>query len=253
MTTIDRYEPGTFCWIELSTSDRVAATRFYTQLFGWTTNETPLGGGAVYVMLQKNGRDVGALYEMFPQQREEGVPPFWMSYVAVESADEMAEKAKQLGATVMKDAFDVMDVGRMAVLTDPVGAVFSLWQAKNHPGAGVVNEPGALCWNELQAPDAEKAQQFYTALFGWTAKVSPGYVEFHRGDTAVGGMRPTEPGPPPHWLIYFAVDDTDATVQKSESAGGKTVVPPMDIEHVGRFAVMQDPQGASFAVIKLNM
>lgn len=249
MPAIDRHEPGAFCWVELATTDPAAALRYYKPLFGWTTNDFPMGDAGVYSIVQKNGRDVGGLAGLMPQQREAGVPPNWASYVAVESADESAEKARQLGATVLAGPFDVMDNGRAAYLLDPVGAAVALWQAKSHPGAGVVGDPGTFVWDELQTADGEKARQFYTALFGWTAKVSPEYTEWHQGNAARGGMRETK-DTPPHWLVYFAVEDVDATTKQSESLGGKTVVPPMDIPKVGRFSVLQDPQGAYFALFK---
>jgi len=249
MPAIDRYEPGTFCWAELSTTDPAAALQYYKALFGWTTNDIPMGDAGVYSILQLNGRDVGGAGGMQPGQAEAGIPPNWASYISVDNADEATEKARQLGATVLAGPFDVMDAGRASYLLDPVGATVALWQGKNTPGAGVVGEPGAFCWNELQSPDGEKARQFYTALFGWTAKVSPEYTEWHAGKAARGGMRETKETPP-HWLVYFATDDVDATVRKSESAGGTTIMPPMDIPNVGRFAVLRDPQGAYFALFK---
>ena len=249
MPAIDRYEPGTFCWPELATSDPAAALRYYKPLFGWTTNDVPMGEAPPYSLVQKDGRDIGGMYELQAQQRQAGVPPNWASYVSVDNVDEMTEKARQLGATVAAGPFDVGENGRAAYLLDPVGAPVALWQAKNNPGSGLVGEPGTACWYELQSPDGEKARQFYTALFGWTAKVSPEYTEWHQGEAARGGMRETKETPA-HWLVYFAVTDPDATVRQSESLGGKTIVPAMDIPKVGRFAVLQDPQGAYFALFK---
>jgi predicted enzyme related to lactoylglutathione lyase len=257
MVEVARHEPGTFCWVELGTSDGEAAKKFYTSLFGWTVNEYPMGEGGTYTMLLKNGKEAGALYPLGPEQK--GVPPHWGSYVAVDSADDAAVQAKKLGATVILEPFDVMQHGRMAVVQDPTGAVFSLWQPNEHRGAQVVNEPGAFCWNELYTTDPKKAADFYMGLFGWTKNARHmdfgEYVIFEKGGTMKAGMMktPSEWGPiPPHWLVYFAVDDCDATVAEAKPLGAKAVVEPFDVENVGRMSILADPQGAGFAIIKLK-
>jgi predicted enzyme related to lactoylglutathione lyase len=171
------------------------------------------------------------------------------------SADEAAEKAKSLGGKVVMEPFDVAPNGRMAVIADPQGAMFSLWEAKSTPGVRVCDEENSLCWNELSARDLESSKAFYPALFGWRMKESEEYTEWHRGEHAVGGMlrshAPEEV--PPYWLPYFAVGDCEVAVKTVQSLGGSILVPPMDIEKVGRFAVVTDPQGAVFAVIRLMM
>jgi predicted enzyme related to lactoylglutathione lyase len=253
------FKPGTFCWVELATSDSAAAKNFYTQLFGWQFVDHPMGPDGVYTMLQLEGKDVAALYELMPDMKAQGIPPHWLSYVSVTSADETAEKAKAAGATLMKEPFDVYDVGRMAVVQDPTGAVFALWQAKEHKGAGLYNGPNSLCWNELGTTDTEKAGEFYSNVFGWTREgfsESPvEYTMFNNGDRGAGGMYKITPdmGPiPPHWMVYFAVDDCDAKAQKITELGGSVMKPPDDIPNVGRFAIVTDPQGAHFAIIKLE-
>jgi uncharacterized protein len=254
MATVDRYEPGTFCWVELATSDSDGAKAFYSKLFGWTWEDSPAGPDMIYTRLKKAGKDVGALYKMRPDQK--GMPPNWMSYVSVASADDSAKKAKDLGGQILMGPFDVMEFGRMGVIQDPQGAIFSLWEARTHKGAEVVNEPGAPCWNELHTTDTATAAKFYTGLFGWTTKAGGDYTEFHRDERAAGGMIAIrkEWGPvPPNWLVYFAVSDCDATAKKAGELGAHTTVPPTDIEKVGRFAILADPQGAPFAVIKLTM
>ena len=212
----------------------------------------------VYTMLKLDGKDVGALYHMPGEMTSQGIPPHWLSYVSVASADETAAKAKALGATLMKEPFDVIDMGRMAVIQDPTGAVFALWQAGTSTGAGIYNVPNTLCWNELATGDTAKAGDFYTGLFGWGKNVQEmgamTYTSFMNGDRPAGGMyKPTpEMGEmPPNWLVYFAVDDTDAKVAKAKELGRQHCAPPMDIPQVGRFAVIQDPQGAAFGIIKL--
>lgn len=251
------YKPGTFCWVELGTTDGEAAKKFYTELFGWTFNDHPMGPGMVYTMLQLDGKEVGALYQMSPEMTSMGIPPNWLSYASVTNADETAAKAKELGATLMKEPFDVMTVGRMAVVQDPTGAVFALWQAGTHKGAGVVNVPGALVWNELGTTDTAKAGAFYSGLFGWgldAKKFGPmEYTIFQNGDRGAGGMYELTAemaGVPPHWLIYFSVDDCDAKAKKATELGATTIKPVDDIPGVGRFAILQDPQGAVFAIIK---
>src|SRR5262249_36849529 len=171
-------------------------------------------------------------------------------------ADAAAKKAKELGGSILMEPFDVMDVGRMAVIQDKQGAVFSVWEAKKHIGAEVMNEPGALCWAELDTNDTKSAEKFYTALFGWGTKPSETYTEWQRGGQSIGGMMtiPKEWGPvPPNWLVYFMVSDVDETTKKAGSLGAEAVVPPMDIPKTGRFSVIRDPQGAVFATFKPEM
>jgi predicted enzyme related to lactoylglutathione lyase len=194
---------------------------------------------------------------MPPEMASQGIPPNWLSYVYVTSADESAAKAKELGATLMKEPFDVMTVGRMAVVQDPTGAVFALWQAGTHKGASAVNEPGALVWNELATTDTARAGAFYTGLFDWKADTQNfgpmEYTIFQHGERGAGGMYALTPemaGVPPHWLVYFSVDDCDAKVTKATELGATTVKSAEDIPGIGRFAILQDPQGAVFAIIK---
>ena len=248
MTQVTKHEPGTFCWIELATPDRKKSVEFYKNVFGWTTRDTPISNDEIYSVAQKNGKDVGGIYE------NKEAPPNWLSYVCVTSADDAAKKAESLGGGLMMPPFDVMDLGRMSLIVDPQGAPFAVWQPKKHIGAGVVNEPGSFCWNELSAKDVSKAKSFYTSLFGWGAKVSPEYTEWEHGGRSIGGMM-ASPAPeiPTYWLVYFMVDDVDASARKAKSLGAKAYVESMDIPKVGRFAVLADPQGATFALFKPSM
>ncbi|MEA2570522.1 MAG: uncharacterized protein QOI24_2523 [Acidobacteriota bacterium] len=242
---------GTFCWIELATNDTASAKAFYGGIFGWTAKDMPMGEHGFYTMLQKDGRDAGALFE------NKEMRPNWLSYVAVESVDDTIKTAKDLGANVVAGPMDVFDSGRMAVLTDPQGAAFALWQPKQHIGIGVFGETSSLVWNELATSDEQAATTFYTSLFGWKTKVDAGnpmrYTEFSVADRAIGGMyklKPEMKGIPPHWIPYIAVDDCDATIAKTKELGGSVMMPPMDIPGVGRFAVINDPQGAAISIIK---
>jgi len=253
------YAPGTFCWVELGTSDSAAAKKFYTELFGWTSHDNPIGPDMVYTMLKLDGKDVGALYQLGAEMTTQGIPPHWLSYVSVTSADDAAAKAKDAGATLMKEPFDVFTVGRMAVVQDPTGAVFALWQAGTHQGAGVVNVPNSFCWNELATNDTARATEFYTNLFDWTTNVQQmgpmEYTSFMNGARPAGGMYKLPPemaSVPPNWMVYFAVADCDATAEKAGSLGAHMLAPAMDIPGTGRFSILADPQGAAFGIIKLE-
>ena len=257
MAIIEKHAPGSFCWIELATTDQAAAKTFYSALFNWTPNDFPMGPGDLYTIFQLDGRDAAAGYTLRPDQRAEGVPPHWMLYVLVESADDAAARAEKLGGKVLAPAFDVMTVGRMAVLQDPTGPVFTVWQAKSHSGIGIAGVPGTLCWADLNSPDPARAQEFYSALFGWKISAGEhdksGYLHIQNGEAFIGGVMPAQhqnPQVPPHWLIYFQVADVDATVAQAKERGGKVCLEPTSMEGVGRFAVVADPQNAAFAVFK---
>jgi predicted enzyme related to lactoylglutathione lyase len=262
MPEVTGHAPGSFCWIELGTSDTEAAKKFYAGLFGWEAEDTPAGPDMVYTMLRIRGLDVGAMYKLGKEEAAHGIPPHWNSYIAVASADEAARKAAERGGSVLAGAFDVMDVGRMAILQDPLGATFCVWQAKAHFGFKLVGEPGTFCWDELWTTDRKKAAAFYSGLFGWEAKESHMaaaggvYTEWINGGQPIGGMMEIMPemGPvPPNWLPYFMVADCDATAEKAKGSGGQLIVPPTDIPTVGKFSVVRDPQGAVFAIIRLSM
>ena len=252
MAEVTKYEPGAFSWAELATSDSAGAKSFYTKLFGWSFVDSPAGPDMIYTRLQKGGKDVAALYH---DPRESGMPPHWNTYFTVKSADETAKKAEAAGGKIAMAPFDVMTFGRMAVIQDPQGAFFALWEPKDHIGAQRVGETGAACWVELDTTDPAAAESFYTRLFPWTAKRSPEYTEWQLSGTSIGGMMkiPKEWGPvPPNWLVYFMVDDADASVAKAGGLGATTIVPGMDIPNMGRFAVLKDPQGAVFAVFAVT-
>jgi uncharacterized protein len=245
------YTPGSFCWTDLSTTDQEGAKTFYSGLFGWEADDLPVGDGAVYSMQKMDGKDVAAIAEQPQQQREAGVPPLWNSYVSVESADDAARRAGELGATVHAPPFDVLEVGRMAVIQDPQGAFFMVWQPRQHFGASLVNAPGALSWNELQTPDMNAAASFYSDLFGWEPRPFEGvedYLVLMNHGRANGGIRPLDPpGMPPNWLVYFATSDLDDSLAKVESLGGTKLAGPIDI-NIAKVGVVQDPQGAVFAL-----
>ncbi|MSR63899.1 MAG: VOC family protein [Planctomycetes bacterium] len=260
MPEIKKHAPGAFCWAEVGTTDTKKTKAFYSELFGWKYEDRPAGQFGTYTMCKQGGKDLAGLYQLAPELLKMGVPPHWMSYVAVADADAACKKIQQHGGTVQQGPFDVMDVGRMAICKDPTGATFSIWQAKAHAGASVMGEHGTPCWFELSTRGVPKAEAFYKAVFGWSVKVDADQV--YRELSApgaplpMGGMMELTPqhGPvPPHWLIYFTVEDCDGDAQRTKNLGGKVIVPPMDIPKVGRFAVLADPAGATFAIIKLAL
>ena len=257
MRHIDKHPPGAFCWLELSTTDQNAAKGFYSSLLGWASQDFPMGPNDFYTMFQLEGRDTGAAYTMRPEQRSQGVPPHWMIYIAVESADDAAGRVAQLGGKLLSPPCDVYDIGRMAVVQDPTGAVFALWQPKSHAGTGISGVPGTLCWADLMTPDPARAKEFYTGLFGWRiikGENDPsGYLHIANGEKFIGGIPPAnfrDPNVPPHWLVYFLVANCDETAAKAKELGAKTHLAPMTIEKVGRMAILADPQGAVFAIIQ---
>jgi uncharacterized protein len=243
----DRHEHGTFSWTDLSTPSAEASKEFYGGLLGWDFKDDPIPGGGVYVMARLGGRATAAMFET--RERH----PAWASYVTVDDANAITDRARELGANVLAEPFDVMDVGRMATLQDPTGAVFCVWQPRKSIGAEVVNGPGALTLNQLNTSDPEAAQAFYSDLFGWrfeqVGSTDTPYWGVYRGERTNAGMMPQPPGgpAPSHWLVYFGIDDIDAAADQIGSAGGTVMVPPQEVPG-GRILVAQDPQGAVFAL-----
>jgi uncharacterized protein len=277
MSERDRYIPGVPCWVDTSQPDPESAVDFYRGLFGWEFEDVmPPGSPGKYFVARLHGGDVAAV-----GSQPEGAPPMavWNTYVWVESADETASKARDAGGKVITDPFDVMDAGRMAVLADPAGAAFCAWQAKQHRGAAVVNEPGSLNFNDLNTNDTDGAKAFYRSVFGWKTLALnggfemwtlPGYGDFleqiNPGTRAgmaeleapagfedvIASLNPIpddQPDTPPHWGVTFAVDDADTIAKKAAELGGRVVVPPFDAPWV-RMAVITDPQGATFTASK---
>ena len=244
MGEVERYPAGSFCWIDLGTTDVEGAKAFYGGLLGWEFEDLPAPEGS-YTMCRLRGRDVAGIHR---HAEEEGTG--WSSNVSVGDLDRATARARELGAEVLAEPFEVPGAGRTAVLRDPAGAVVSLWQAGGHAGAGLVNEVGAWNWNELVAPDLDRAKKFYGELFGWMAEDVPGPIprtSFSLGELLVGGGHapgPQEP-PTPRWTVSFMVADADQAAAEAERLGGRVLLPPMDIP-IGRFAVVADPAGGEF-------
>jgi len=246
----ESYEPGTFCWIDLSTPDSDGAKAFYGGLFGWEFRDDEIPGG-VYTMCFGHGDDVAAIVQQDQQ------PAHWNNYVSVTSAGETASKAKELGAKVIEDPFDVMEFGRIAVLEDPGGAMICLWEPRTHIGAGRVNDLGCLSWNELQTRDPAAAGEFYSALFGWGIEPIEQdgmfvYTTIENAGSQNGGFMPMteqQDDAASFWLPYFTVASCDEAIEKARVLGGTLFAGPLDLPS-GRIAVVGDPQGAAFAIFE---
>jgi uncharacterized protein len=237
------YAPGTFSWAELATTDSEGAKAFYAALLGWDYEDNPVGEGQVYSMARRDGRQVAALFAGADQ------PPHWNCYVTVESVDATAAQAGEHGGRVLAEPFDVMQVGRMAVIADPTGAALCLWEPRAHIGAELVNTQGAMTWNDLVTSDPEAAAAFYGTLFGWPTTEIPdagGYRVIRNGERSNGGIMP-HAETPPSWMPYFGHEDVDRAAAEVGEGGGRVLNGPMDIG-MGRIAVVADPQGAVFAL-----
>jgi uncharacterized protein len=248
------YEPGTPSWVDLATPDVDASASFYGALFGWEVESAgppeETGGYGLFKLGSRRVAGVGPLMQ-------EGQPAVWSTYVSTDDADAAAARATQAGGAVIVEPMDVMDAGRMAFIMHPAGGAVGVWQPRQTIGAELVNEPGALTWNELHTRDVDGAKAFYSAVFEWTAEDSSfgdmTYTVLNLGGRGVAGMMPMPEGVPDevpaYWLVYFEVSNCDATVAKAQELGGSATWPAMDMEGVGRFAGLADPHGIQFAVI----
>jgi predicted enzyme related to lactoylglutathione lyase len=243
-------------WVDHTTKDVSGSTRFYSQLFGWQAEDMGEQFGH-YTIFRSNGKTVGATTP--PMDPSQSMPSVWSTYIATSNAEETAKKVTEAGGTVMLPPLQVSDQGTMAVFADPTGAVFCVWQPDVMKGAEMVNQPVSFSWNELATRDMNTAKNFYPKVFGWTPKANPmpdggEYVEWQLNGKPIGGgltMGSTfPPSVPPHWLVYFTVQNTDDTVKRAQGLGGQVLAPAMEIPQ-GRFAVLADPEGAPFAVIQL--
>lgn len=245
----ESYAPGTFCWADLGTTDADAAKAFYTSVFGWEAVDTPVGEGGTYTMFRLEGSDVAALYELDEEQRS-SLTPHWSSYVSVEDVDALAPRVRDLGGEVLAGPFDVTQAGRTAAVRDPTGATLHLWQAREQLGAGRVNDPGCMCWNELASPDPARARDFFGELLGWDVEPEEsGYGVIRLNGEINGGIRPPQDGEPTHWLVYFTVESCEDAIAAIKEAGGTVIAGPFETA-VGRVAAVGDPQGAPFALFE---
>lgn len=252
MAKRESYVQGTPNWVDLQTPDQDAAKTFYGELFGWHYDDQPMPQGPVYSMAVKDEGVVAAIAPQPPAMIAAGAPPMWNTYIAVDDVDAATKRAEAAGGSVLMQPFDVMDAGRMSFVADPTGAAVGLWQAKGHIGATLVNEPGAVVWNELITDDGPKAIAFYGEVVGIVAEAmdmdGSGYTVFKVGDQMVGGsMAPPMEGIPNHWHVYFDVLDINASVDKARELGAQLLNGPFDTP-VGQMAALADPQGAMFSL-----
>ncbi|TSE01413.1 VOC family protein [Skermania sp. ID1734] len=253
-TRENAWPQGTPCWVDCAVDDPDKASEFYSALFGWVIEEGAEDTGG-YLMALRDGQSAAGL---MPKPPGVQMPSAWTTYIAAESADDIAQKITAAGGSVINGPMDVLDIGRMLIAADTSGAVFGVWQAKQFPGAGIYNEHGAYCWNELHTHEYAKAQQFYAAVFDWQfTEIGDGqnfaYATFAvpSGGNAAGGVNDeakSSSGGPNYWLTWFQVDDTDAAVAKASGLGAQVLM-PVDDSPFGRMAVVQGPQGEVFGVI----
>ena len=254
MADVTAYTTGQPAWADVTTTDVAAASGFYGELFGWTAQTDPRPEAGGYTVFTVDGKAVAAASP--PPPGQEGVPSHWTVYLASDGVDETAARVQEAGGVVHLGPFDVLDAGRMTVAADPSGAVFGVWQAREHIGARLAKEPGTLNWAQVQTHDRGAAQPFYERVFGYTTETidmgGDEYVVFSVGDTPVAGLvqiRPDWGELPSNWSAVFQVADCDAAVARVQEAGGTLYHGPAELAGTGRFAVVADPWGAAFQVI----
>lgn len=246
------YAHGVPSWVDLSSPDPDASAAFYGALFGWehVPPENP-EQTAGYGMFALRGKLVAGVAPLMSADQ----PTVWSTYIAVDDADAIATRAREAGGQVLIEPMDVLDAGRMAFLVDPTGGTIGLWQAGSHHGAELVNEPGALVWNELRTSDVDAAAAFYGDVLGWTTQPwqEDGYQTWINDGDVVGGLialgdeHPSEM--PSHWSASFVAEDVDETTATARELGGGVLVEPFDAPPIGRVAVLSDPHGAMFAIV----
>jgi uncharacterized protein len=248
MAEITHYEHGVPSWVDIGTPNPTAAVQFYSGLFGWEGQDMGEEAGH-YTIVTKDGKQVAAI-----SPAQDPGPPRWTTYVNVDDVDAVAAKVEAAGGAVVMAPMDVMTAGRMAIFSDTTSAVVAAWQPRDHLGAQLVNEPGAFVWTELATSDVAKSKAFYSAVFGWGWGGGDEYAEAQVAGRTVGGVMPRPDDMPAempdHWTVYFGSDDVDADAKRAADAGATVVVEPTDIQGVGRFSVLVDPQGAVFALFK---
>ncbi len=255
MTEISSYRSGTPCWADVVSGDIERAVEFYESLFGWEGSDAPAAAGGRYVLFRRNGKEVAAAGTA--PSGDVG-PPRWNVYLAADDVDAAVGRVRVAGGAAISDAFDVPGAGRMAFAADPTGAVFGLWQGGEMPGARLRGEPGTINWCECQTRDAAAARAFYEQVFGYVVEameMGPGreYLLLQVDGNPVAGVIEIEPSwgeVRPSWSVVFEVEDCDGTVARAEELGGSVLRAPREIEGIGRFAVLADPEGAAFQVIK---
>ena len=241
-------------WFDLGTSDPEASRTYYSQLFGWTADVIPDPQAGGYGFFNLDGKMVGGVGPL----QDASQPTAWTTYIMVSDTAATVAKARESGGTVYVEPVDVMGQGIMAVLADPTGAAFGIWQPAEHQGVQVQGAPGSAGWSELHSSDVGATKPFYQGLFGWEAEDTDmggwAYTEFKVGDRSIAGATGPPPGQeagPAYWLLYFAVEDVDASTERATQLGGSALAPAMDFPG-GRFSVVRDPQGAAFGLLRMT-
>ncbi|WP_068618083.1 VOC family protein [Paenibacillus tuaregi] len=245
------YTEGLFCWAELGSTNPEESGKFYSKLFPWTVQESVFGHNQTYTVFQYDKQDIAAMYGL----GETTIPSYWGCYIAVNNIEVSSKRAEELGAEMLIAPRRVDDKGSMCAFRDPTGATVALWEAGEHPGAGLIHAPYSMDWHELSTTDLSTAADFYTGLLGWTKEevrtpTGP-YLQFRAGDQYAAGMNQISPeagSAGSYWSIYFKVPDCDSAVQKAQELGAEIIVPPYTVPGSGRFAAIRDPQGAFFSV-----
>lgn len=250
-TRTTKLPAGEPTWFDLATPDLNAATTFYQAVFGWSYVDTGPDFGN-YHFAQSAGRNVAGIGPIFPPDSPQ--PSAWTVYFATEDAAKDCARVKDLGGQVIVEPMVIGDSGSMAICVDPTGAAFGFWQADQHIGSGAKNEHGAMSWCEVGTRDSGAARDFYTQLLNASAAKMAEmdyYILSHGDDQLAGILQMDEQweGIPPHWMAYFAVDNTDAAAERAIAAGGQVRVKPFDMPY-GRMAVLSDPAGATFSIVQ---
>ncbi len=256
MAEMTKHPHGTFCWVDLSTTDMDAAAAWYGALLGWDAAPQDTQGGPPYTNYRLRGLDVAGMGRLSDELRAAGVPAMWNAYICVDDVEAITTAVTEHGGKVVMPAMQILEAGTMAIFADPQGAAFCVWKPQQHIGVQLHDEAGALSWCEVVTRDVEGAKAFYEKVFGWTFETSDvggtPYTLIHADGEEVGGITPMDDafgGVPPHLMVYFNVDDLGATIATVEETGGSVHVPPTTIP-VGTFAVVADPQGATFTLFE---
>ncbi|WP_434615698.1 VOC family protein [Arthrobacter sp. A5] len=259
MPTVDSYAQGTPCWVDLSSTDVDGARAFYAGIFGWEYAANVMSPEMTYYLATKNSGNVAGLSQQMPEMAASGIPSNWTTYLAVDNVDEAAARVTEAGGSLMFPPDEVPGNGRMVIATDSSGTPVGLWEAKGMIGSSVVNEPGAVIWNELQVDDVAAVLPFYRSVAGLEAETGPAgdmsdYTQLMVSGRSVGGaLAKPMPEMPNNWTVYFNVADVDVTAAKIAELGGHVIAPPFDVSTIGRMGVFSDPQGAVFALMAGGM
>lgn len=253
------FQPGEFCWVDLNAHNMDSAAAWYGQLFGWTPVMQESPGGPPYAFFMQGDAPAAGVGQMIDEMKAQGIPPLWNSYVMVADCEASEQRARQLGGSVTVPTMEVPGHGKLCYIMDPENTSIAMWQQLGQGNGVFTTEHGGLSWNELMCRDVARAREFYGRLFGWEFTDMPmgdiNYTMIKSNGKDAGGMMAMEgaqfEGIPSHWMVYFAVDDCEATARKVAETGGKVCVPPTEIP-VGRFSVVSDPQGGTFSIVTVT-